>query len=114
MSFQTWKEVLLGGFEVLDLRVTSRSSIATWISIFTFATDLHHLAVRHGAEAMEACRSPSKNLESGLGHKLDTMLQFCQIHPISTLCPTTRSQNTFDVVALLTTETLQVMVSPAR
>ena len=74
MSFQTWKEVLLGGFEVLDLRVTSRSSIATWISIFTFATDLHHLAVRHGAEAMEACRSPSKNLESGFDHKLDTLL----------------------------------------
>ena len=65
MSFQTWKEVLLGGFEVLDLRVTSRSSIATWISVFTFATDLHHLAVRHGAEAMKTSRGPSKNLKIG-------------------------------------------------
>ena len=104
----------MGGFEVLDLRVTSRSSIATWILMFTFATDLLHLAVRHGAEAMKACRGPSKNLESGFSHKLDIMLQFRQIHPTSTLCPTTRSHNTFDVVALLTTETLQVMVSPAR
>ena len=41
--------------------LTKPSSVFHALDIFAF--DLHHLAVRHSAEAMKAGRSPGKNLE---------------------------------------------------